>query len=215
MCPRSPGAQSASQLFPQRNQSWPTPHGEGSFDLCFNDIRSRFAFTRYFARSKNNRHRFMKCLTIKHKGWFHHCLMNLEVFSMDLDRQHGHAKVWGIYIITWTKYMVTFANNIQRMIISWHLFPIKHFELVPLSAHDNCMGTWTTFCIFEKLYTRVTDIISNREEDDHDGHLQRRSRGWCSWWPDPSPSSHYIWRVWNSRIFNLCWAGITGKRGKH
>ena len=57
--------------------------------------------------------------------------------------------------------MVTFANNIQRMIISWHLFPIKRFELVPLSAQDDCMGTWTTFCIFDKLYTRGTETILN------------------------------------------------------
>ena len=61
--------------------------------------------------------------------------------------------------------MVPFANNIQRRIIGWHLFPIKRFELVPLSAHDNCMGTWTTFCIFDKLHTRVTETISNREGD--------------------------------------------------
>ena len=67
--------------------------------------------------------------------------------------------------------MVTFANNIQRMIMSWHLFPIKRFELVPLSADDNCMGTWTSFCIFDKLCTRGTETICNREDDDHDEHL--------------------------------------------
>ena len=61
--------------------------------------------------------------------------------------------------------MVLFATNIQRRIIGWHLFPIKRFELVPLSADDNCMGTWTIFCIFDKLYTRVTETISDREGD--------------------------------------------------
>ena len=165
MCHRSPGAQSASQLFPQRNQSWPTPHGEGSFDLCFNDIRSRFAFTRYFARSKNNRRRFMKCLTIKHKGWFHHSLMYLGVFSLNLDRQHRHTKVWGMYIITWTKYMVPFlGNNIDDM---WQLapFPNQAFWTRPTQCRRQLHGNLDKFLYFWQ-------IVHKRNRN----HLQQRRR---------------------------------------
>ena len=87
--------------------------------------------------------------------------------------------------------MVPFANNIQRRIIGWHLFPIKRFELVPLSAHDNCMGTWTTF--WQIAHKSNRNNLQQRRWHHGDGHLQRRSRGWCSWWPDPSPGSHYLY----------------------
>lgn len=171
MCHRSPGAQSASQLFPQRNQSWPTPHGEGSFGLCFNDILTRFAFTRYFARSKNNRHRFMKCLTIKHKGWFHHCLMNLKVFSMNLDRHTWARQSLRNVYHNLNEIYCDFCDQHSKEDNRLAPFPNQGFWTRPTQCKRRLHGNLDNFLYFWQIVHKSN--INNLQEKrrHHDKHL--------------------------------------------
>ena len=101
-----------------------------------------------------------------------HMIWTWRLISQDHDFRRMKAQVVIFFVgelsYTFSSILVFFARHIFYFLLSWFLFPSKHFPLLPMPYFDGCITCINSFRFFQSHYSnRLFDPLLSTDISLH------------------------------------------------